>query len=189
MLSKVFQDKENEEEILDGRLMVGTAGVTQELQHLDSLTMFVGFSNQVELLLGFLSNPGEVSMLGSASLSPTDAHVSGRSIAINISWQGSQSLQWPLAPMEHGSHQIFALPPRSEDHPAHMQGDQHHQGIGQPLMDILDPPDTPVSVGGEEPAAQAHQQHIEQQQDDHPAAQRIVAQMALFIARDDTPCV
>src|SRR4051812_32146353 len=54
-------------------------------------------------------------------------------------------------------------------------------------MQILHPFNAPKPVGDCEPAARADQPDRREKRDDHPAAERVVAEITLFLAHRDAP--
>ncbi|MPN03195.1 hypothetical protein SDC9_150421 [bioreactor metagenome] len=86
---------------------------------------------------------------------------------------------------EHRSHQVFSVLPAGPQHASDMQGDQAEQCPRQIFVQIGQPAVAPEHVGGVEPACEGEQRQAGEQRHHHPAAQRVVADIARRLAGDD----
>jgi len=72
------------------------------------------------------------------------------------------------------------MTPAGEDHAGNMHAGQREQQVGQAFVQFLDPFHAPETVGSVEPAAGSRSQRARQQGHDHPAAQRVMPEVARF---------
>ena len=83
--------------------------------------------------------------------------------------------------MQHRRGQVFPVPDGREDDAQDVQCDEPEEDVRKRLVKFLDPVHALESVRRVEPARPADQRHHRQKHDDHPAAERVVADEARFL--------
>src|ERR1044071_3898191 len=83
---------------------------------------------------------------------------------------------------QHGRREVLALTPARVHDPCDMEGGEGDQRIAERLVRLLDPFHAPEAIRHGEPAGERSERCGREEGDDHPAAERVVPEVAGFFA-------
>src|ERR1041384_6162053 len=95
----------------------------------------------------------------------------------------------PLDAAQHRGREVLALAPARVDDAGHVQRGERDYRIAEPLVRLLDPGVAPETVGDGKPAGEGRERGAREESDDHPAAERVVAQIARLVAPQPGVCL